>query len=184
MKYTTILFFIGMLLTSCTTLSYYHNVANGNTKNVQSILEKDPNLINKQNHFGNTALIISVDKRNIEMTKALIELGADVNYELKNSQTPLRIAIAHNDTDMVELLIKSDVDVNNANIYGWTPLMTAASKGYLSIVKLLVAAGADVYAKTEKEFTASAIALKKSYTNIYEYLLSLMTAEKSRDTQP
>lgn len=185
MRYTALLLIVSLFFTSCASAYYHRDASIGKTKNIRAFLKKNPHLIDKSDHFGNTALMISIDKQKIETAKVLIELGANVNYEKKNSQSPLRIAISKNDIEMVKLLINSGADVNKANTHGWVPLMSAASRGYLAIVKLLVGSGADIYAKTKKEFTAAALALKETHTNVYEYLSSLTTVENnSRDTQP
>ncbi len=183
MKYTGLLVIVSLLFASCASVYYYRDAGMGKTEGVRAFVEKHPKLIDKPNHFGSTTLIIAVQKKKYETAQALITLGANVDYEHKNSQTPLRIAIGNEDIEMVKLLIDAGANVNKANSHGWMPLMSAATRGYLPIVKLLVASGADVYAKTKKEFTASALALQENHTNVYEYLSSLMDKKASANKE-
>ena len=118
------------ILTSCAT-SYYQNARLGNTEKVQAFLEKNPSIpVDALEYTGETALFISVKKQHIETVAFLISKGADVNFELPNSMTPLRQAISNGDVKMIKLLLDSGADVNKSNKYGWTPLMTAVGTGF------------------------------------------------------
>jgi ankyrin repeat protein len=98
---------------------------------------------------------------NPEVTKTLIEHGADVNFYI-NAFSPLHVAVMKNKKEIVEILLNKgarvDAKINGFHWYagydgydGETPLMWAARDGYTEIVRLLIKHGADVNAKiTEK----------------------------------
>ena len=89
-------------------------------------IKHNKNLLDKQDEFGNTALMIAC---------------------LKNS---LKIV----DLKVVELLLEYGNDVNKKDNYGCTALMKACEYRNLKIVKLLLEHGADVNKKDKYGFTA------------------------------
>ena len=101
----------------------------------------------------------------LNMIRALIAAGADVNMKEKN--TPRSQTLLHNmiltggafflrravDIEALEMLINAGADVNAIMKYGYTPLhlltmsMSVSSVNYLEAIRILIEAGADVNAK-------------------------------------
>ena len=139
----------------------------------------------KESTSGNTALIqIARFKSGIEIAKALIAAGANVNATNKDGDTALmdgalfrnpeivkvliaagadvnakdgrdKTVLMHSkDNKITEMLIAAGADVNAKDKYGYTALMYAVANGYPEIVKALLAAGADVNAKDRYGKTA------------------------------
>lgn len=83
---------------------------------------------------------------NYEISKLLIEKGADVNHANKVGGTPLSISADNGDHKIVKLLLENGASstINNKDILHNSPLTKAIRKGSLETVKLLVEHGADI----------------------------------------
>ncbi|WCR59052.1 MAG: hypothetical protein PG978_000466 [Wolbachia endosymbiont of Ctenocephalides felis wCfeF] len=90
----------------------------------------------------NTLLSIAAANGCIEVVKALIKSGANVN-EAPCGWTPLHFAVCNGYTDIVNILIENKANINAKSNGGWTPLLIAHKNGYMSIVKTLLEKGAD-----------------------------------------
>jgi hypothetical protein len=110
----------------------------------QVIIDEDSGFIDSDNW---KLLFVAVRKRNIEIVKALIEAGADVNTISYSGRTPLFDAVRYHNIEMVKALIEAGADVNKADNDRRTPLFNAVDNGYIEIVKALLVYGADVYAR-------------------------------------
>ena len=88
----------------------------------------------------NTALNQST---NYEITKILLESGANPNIEL-GTRSPLEFSIFQNRNDIAKLLIDNGADVNHFNKYTefQNPLTAAISAGNIEALKLLIGNGA------------------------------------------
>jgi ankyrin repeat protein len=133
------------------TLSYA--IVMDNIDIVRVLLEKGANPNNTDLEDNSSPLHKSV--QNIELTKLLIEAGADVNIKNDHGETPLHYVM---DLSVAQTLISSGADVNAKNIFGLTPLHQMARLGFfagdaatknmaLKIAKALIDSGADVNAK-------------------------------------
>lgn len=85
--------------------------------------------------------------RGVEVIRLLIKSGAKVNVKPNGPLPPLQLASELGDVDSVLALLKAGAKVNAASEYGITALMQAAHGGYPDVVKALLAAGADVHLK-------------------------------------
>jgi ankyrin repeat protein len=74
--------------------------------------------VNSATSYGYTPLH-STD--NLNVARALIRNGANLNAQLKNGQTPLHVHVNIN-PDIALLLVEKGADVNIKTIYGFTPL--------------------------------------------------------------
>jgi ankyrin repeat protein len=87
-----------------------------------------------------------------EVTRVLIEAGADINHVADN-YTPLLLAATYNKLDVVKVLLKhkpnleTTYDNTQAN-YGLTALGIAINNGYIDIARELLDAGASVNQKS------------------------------------
>jgi len=99
---------------------------------------------------GTTVLHWAVHNGDLDLTKALIKAGADVNAVNDYGATPLGEAAVLADPEIVRALIKAGADVNHGNEWGQTALMSVARTDRVKAAEYLIDAGADVNA-TEKE---------------------------------
>ena len=118
----------------------------GDLKTVRSLVQKSD--VNLAQGDGMTALHWAAYQGNLEMTRVLIQAGANLNAANRlKALTPLLIAAQAGDAAMLDLLLKSGADANLANALGTTPLMLAAASGKPDAVKTLLDHGADVNAR-------------------------------------
>ena len=99
-------------------------------------------------------IIISIKNKHFETARSLIELGADVNKQDKDGNTPLMIALQEGDIDIVEDLLKNGADVYADN-WGMTVLDFAIQSGDPKKVKLLLDYGLRIYNANIGKFTGS-----------------------------
>jgi ankyrin repeat protein len=76
---------------------------------------------------------------------------ADINWQDKDTLTPLIHAAMKGHKEVVELLIKSGADINKAHKDGFTALMGAAKFGFPEIALMLIKNGANIHAEKSGE---------------------------------
>ena len=119
-------------------------VRNRDGDKVQQLLQDHPTgLFDARDGDGNTALIISVKRRDEEWTGFLLNQGADPNLAGKGGDTPLIIASRIGFDTAVEWLLSMGAKVDQANRMGETPLITAVQSRQTPVVKILLNAGAN-----------------------------------------
>jgi len=102
--------------------------------------------VNKAEADGTTALHVSVQRNAIDITKALIDAGANAKAANRYGVTPLSLACLNGNPEMVDLLLAAGADANATLPSGETVLMTAARTGVPLVVEKLLGHGADVNA--------------------------------------
>ena len=80
---------------------------------------------------------------NTDVTKLLLNAGADPKMENSDGDTPLHWAAKHGYTDVVKLLLDGGADPIQRGRNGETPLFLSSRRGYTEVVKVLLHEGAD-----------------------------------------
>lgn len=112
--------------------------------------------VNAREDDGATPLAWAMVRCNLEITKLLLEAGANPNLTNEQGIGPLYIAITNASPAMVKLLLDKGADANVARESGETPLMTAARLGQVEVMKMLFDRRADVNAH-ENRFGQTAL---------------------------
>jgi len=115
-------------------------------KTAQLLIDAGADL-NVQDACGNTALIVAVRDRNLDMANLLIDAGADLNLQNKDGKTALiEFFYAHDpsNADILNRLIRAGADLNIQDEKGRTALMHATHQRCLESMKCLVDSGADM----------------------------------------
>ena len=73
----------------------------------------------------------------LEVVRALIKAGADVNAKDNDGWTPLHYSAWNGHLEVARALIEAGADVNAKENGGSTPLHAAAEKGHKSVIKIL-----------------------------------------------
>jgi hypothetical protein len=90
-----------------------------------------------------TPLIHSSLSDRFELSRFLIDHGADINIQCNSLTTPLYFAALNNNLDYLDYLIGKGADIDTPDFLGRTPLYVAVRDGYLKITKKLIEHGAD-----------------------------------------
>jgi ankyrin repeat protein len=108
----------------------------------------------------------------LEIVRALVAAGGDVNSRATSGLTVLYLASQNGYLEVVRTLLTAGADVNaKANNNGMTALIMASYNGHLEVVRSLLAAQADVNARLSSGETALRAASQNRKTQVAELLL-------------
>lgn len=96
----------------------------------------DPN-ISSQNGYSSYPLHAALGNNNADISKMLIEAGAEVNVCQNGRVTPLHLAAQHGNIDLIILLLEQGADVSVTTELGANASDLAAEKGYHDIAEIL-----------------------------------------------
>ncbi len=116
----------------------------------------DPNILGGE---GYPLLTHSVLLNNLEITKLLLERGANPNKTEENAfMTPLMRAAFQGNANIVSILVEAGADVNATNSLGETALMKAVTYDSVDVVEYLLSKGANPNLQDNQGKTASDLA--------------------------
>ena len=162
---------IGLLLKHGASLDIFTATALGKKKQVLSMLNEDPALLQARDRYKNTLLHWAA-LGNEEMVELLLEKGLATDSENTGNEQPLHIATTRRKADVAKVLLAHGADPNAGDMSGDTPLHEAAWRGDLTIAKLLLANGAAVDARNDTRQTPLHYGLRGGRAELSELLLS------------
>jgi ankyrin repeat protein len=121
-------------------------IISGDTERATKLLKNANSFsINSYIFDGTTILLVAAKKRNQELVKQLIDLGAQVDLGNKtNGMTPLHILCISGGIDIIEILINNGANINKQDVHGMTPLHYAAMYLDNNHIEHLLKRGADI----------------------------------------
>jgi ankyrin repeat protein len=138
---------------------------------IKLLIEKGVDLNIISTLSGYNPLTTSINKKNIEVAKLLIEKGANIDFQNDNGISPLMVAIAGNLYELIKLLIYLNVNIDNKTIDGDTPLIFAVKyKNPVDIINLLLEKGADPSIKNNDGNNALYYAIQNKNKDIINIL--------------
>ena len=108
----------------------------------------------------------------VQVVKAAIEAGYDVNTRTPKGTSLAGLAVLKNNTKMLRLLLDANADANDANERGRSALMMAAFDGEIESTQLLLSAGAKINAKNNQDETALLITTTWGHAPLAQILLT------------
>ena len=85
----------------------------------------------------------AAEENRVDIARALIDRGTDVDARNDNGDTPLHWATMNNSLDVARLLIEHGAEIDaRSSTPGFTPLHIAASNNYINLARLLIEHGA------------------------------------------
>jgi ankyrin repeat protein len=124
---------------------------------------------------GVTALMLAANRGRLDMVRALVAAGADVNAADARGFTPLFHACYNSEEDrghpeVVDALLAAGADREARIGFGVRPLMYAAGNGEAACVQALLAAGADPAARNDGGRTALMMVKDRDYVDVINIL--------------
>ncbi|MDX1561384.1 MAG: ankyrin repeat domain-containing protein, partial [Gammaproteobacteria bacterium] len=121
---------------------------------------------------GTQALLWIVRVQDTELTRRLLDAGADPNLANRYDLTPLALAVELGNLDLVRLLLDAGADPTVPDAAGEPLTFTAVRNGDVDVVEALLAAGVDVDAGDASfEQTALMLAAREWQPDIVRLLL-------------
>ncbi len=115
----------------------------------------------------------AADLEKVEICRALIEAGADVDLLDTHSETALHFATVRGSAEICRMLVEAGAVVDIQGSYERTALHRAAQGGHLEICKLLVEAGAGLDIRDRKGDMPLDLARVFCQPRVVEYLEGL-----------
>lgn len=75
------------------------------------------------------ALLLAAHRNNTELLKALLDLGADINYKTSMGRTALHMAASQGNSECIDMMLKRGASIEVFDAEGKTPVDTANSWG-------------------------------------------------------
>ena len=135
------------ILTSSHHITQEYNEAvaaasSGDLVTLQTFVANDHAVLGATEWDGRTLLHDAVDKGRQNVTKYLLDQGANIDGVTKDGRTALHMAAQHGDIPMITLLLGYKAKINPVDGKGWTPLDRAEKWGHADAVSFLRAKGA------------------------------------------
>jgi len=112
----------------------------GNFEVVRMLIECHPPYISARDEDGWTPLLAASIGNNFKdgpVLRLLLEHGADINVQHRDSRTPLHVASTEGALEVVRLLLEQGADIEAKDDGGKTPLQVATDLRRDEVVKLL-----------------------------------------------
>ena len=120
-------------------------IRRGEVARAESLVTAQPELVNARDERNCTPLHFAVNRGNLELTRILLDKGADIAARDTDGDSPLHWAAIYAGPDVVDLLISRGADVNAANTNGQTVLDYALrGRGGGAVIDRLLDAGVRV----------------------------------------
>lgn len=142
--------------------------------------------LNEQDNLGNTALMyicqplsMSVHQKNrtsnqhfkLQIVKALVEHGIDINLQKRSGVTALYIAFQHENHQIASYLLEKGADVNIQDHSGWDCLMYACHSGNYRAAQQVIRHGIDLNQRNKDGMNALMFACRYKRRDIFDLIL-------------
>ncbi len=132
----------------------HDNIRLADIKTIKLEIENNPKCINQKDERGFPPIVLATYGQHIEITKLLIEAGANIDQKDSAGNTALMGVTYKGNVEIAKILIDSGSDVNATNFNKATPLIYAATFSQIKIAKLLIENGASPENKDARGNTA------------------------------
>jgi ankyrin repeat protein/L-ascorbate metabolism protein UlaG (beta-lactamase superfamily) len=150
-------------------------IAQNDRDAVARLLARDTGLVrapDEEDRFASLPMHLAAIQGNVEITRLLLEAGADVDCGDSDESTPLDVAALNRKKDLVEFLISRGADVNRRDKNGAYSLSFAASGGDTAIVRVILAAGADLNYRSAEGTTLLHMAASRGLNGLCDALFA------------
>lgn len=113
-------------------------VSYNDIEGVRFFTKNNPEIVNKRNLGGASALHIACREKNYEIVKILIENGADINIVDNEGWTPLMRVASMGDEKITELLVQNDARIDIVNNFSETAIVHSAIANCTQCLKAII----------------------------------------------
>jgi ankyrin repeat protein len=141
-------------------------------------LSCNPNLINKQNKNGHSALHKAARHSSSDIVKMLLDMGAQEKLVTENQNTPLHWACIYRNSDAAALLSHNPHTINTRNYDGETPISCALDTNSLDMIDALCKNNAlDITIPTKNGMTTVHKAVRQNNREFLDYAAKKLSAK-------
>lgn len=123
---------------------YEQLVLNTSMDELLALIDAKQLEINQADPSGKTLLFHAVKKNDFDLTKALLDRGADPNRREETMLTPWLFAGSNGLHKLLKLMTAYQPKLDDANRFGGTALIPSSEKGFLATVLVAIEAGVPV----------------------------------------
>lgn len=152
-------------------LLLYLNQGNDDPAAVKKFIEEGADVNYSDEKYRITPLHNAAHFGHGEVTKVLLENGANVDAKNVEGNTPLFAAVHQQNAEVTVILIRKGADVNAKNEYGYAPIRAASRNGNAEILKILIEGGADVNVKDNQGSTPLHVAVDEGDAETIKILI-------------
>ena len=147
-------------------------VRGGNLQAVQRLIDADRSLLATKDSDGSLPLHIAAQAGNLEMTKLLIDLGADVKLGDNENSNALHVAAIGANIAVIDLLLAKGIDVNSVDVNGMTAVLFAGAWGKWDAVRHLASKGGKLDARNSGGTTLVHYAARRGNIEVLNELVA------------
>lgn len=147
-------------------------VKNGNLEDLSKIIPGDTDINNRYGDRGRTLLTYAIENDQLEITRYLLNNGADIE-EQDGTKTPLMFAARYGNVGFTELLLEKGADVNSINDDRNTAFHYAAKYNNFEALKILYKNGAKINIPNNDQWTALDYSIINNRPVLRHYLDSI-----------
>ena len=132
-------------------LAILNATRDGDLDALRALFEGDAAFPNVRDECGDTVLAHAIDQGPLALVAALLELGAEADFDGAGGFPALFAAIdrpAPDRHEVLRMLMDAGADVEHRGVNDWTPLHFAANRDDAEAMRILLARGADPRART------------------------------------
>ena len=131
-----------------------------------------PNDVNSQSFDdASTPLHLTSRKGHVNLSRMLINRGADVSAQTKYGATPLHSASGDGHVNVARMLVARGANVSAQAMNGWTPLHWALFNGHVDVARMLMERGADVSVQDDDGWAPLHLALSNGHVDVARMLV-------------
>ena len=154
----------------------------GNTEKIAEAVKADPTALDRAVGNNETMLMIALRHRQIETSKKLVELGANVDKLNNNQQNALHLAIQARNEELFDLILAANPSLNQLDRNHISPLTQAIHYQQPAMAKKLIAAGCDINLKNNGGQTPAHLAASLGQSELLGLLLENGTDVRNVDS--
>ena len=147
-------------------------IRRGDLPAVQRLVAADRTLLSAKDADGSPPLHVAAQAGNLEITKYLIDAGADVMAGDNENSNALHVAAIGANTAVIDLLLSKGLDVNSADVNGYNALLFAAGRNRWDIVKYLASKGAKLDCRSNGGTTLVHLAARRGNLDVLKELVA------------